>query len=223
MRASLPLVFQGPKRFVLPISEREAVGDARQLRGRVRGVACSRNKGSKCVWELEARSSMHSPPAPMSMRTQCMRMSARETWCVVLAWLPDAGCGACLCPARVHLHAHRCVRRRGHCTCGYAGMTVSRCSQLRFRLLGLGAKEFVYAHVRVPPTHTPHTQAHTYHYIAQVAMGKKISALGSNIPSLARVPAGSDVSITALCAFSIWCARVRECESEREAWEARAR
>jgi hypothetical protein len=47
-------------------------------------------------------------------------------------------------------------------------------------------------------------------------MGKKNSALGSNIPSLARVPAGSDVSITALCAFSIWCARVRKRRGERE-------
>ena len=47
-------------------------------------------------------------------------------------------------------------------------------------------------------------------------MGKKNSALGSDIQSLAGVPAGSDASITALCAFSIWCVRAREIRGE---WE----
>ena len=47
-------------------------------------------------------------------------------------------------------------------------------------------------------------------------MGKKNSALGSDIQSLAGVPAGSDASITALCAFSIWCVSAREMRGERQ-------
>jgi hypothetical protein len=47
---------------------------------------------------------------PRACAHKCMRMSAHETWCVVLAWLvgkvrPDAGCGVCVCSARAHLHA----------------------------------------------------------------------------------------------------------------------
>jgi len=64
----------------------QAVGERRQLRRQVRGVACARDRGSKCVRELEARTSMHSSPAPTSMRIQ---MCAH----VVGKGRPDAGCG----------------------------------------------------------------------------------------------------------------------------------
>jgi len=46
---------------------------------------------------------------------------------------------------------------------------------------------------------------------AQVAMGKKNGALGSDLQTLAGVPNSSDTSVTALCAFSIWRIHVERC------------
>lgn len=46
---------------------------------------------------------------------------------------------------------------------------------------------------------------------AQVAMGQKTYMTGSDLHGLAGVPAGSDASVTALCAFSIWRIHVERC------------
>jgi len=46
---------------------------------------------------------------------------------------------------------------------------------------------------------------------AQVAMGHKSYAVGPDLRGLAGVPVGSDTSVTALCAFSIWRIHVERC------------
>jgi hypothetical protein len=154
---------------------------------------------------------------PRACAHKCMRMSERETWCVVLAWLvgkmrPDAGVVSVL---HAHTCMHRCVRRRGHCTCGYAGTIVSRCSQLRFRLLGLGAKGFAYAHARVPLTHTPHTLLPLHRTGGD---GQEEFSAGLQYP-VARASACGQRCLHhgSLCLFYLVC------ESEKEAGGARAR
>ena len=124
-----------------------------------------------------------------------------------------------VCVLHAHSCMHRCVRRRGHCTCGYAGTIVSRCSQLRSRLFGLGAKGFayarVYAHARVTPTHKPHTHLPLHRTGGN---GQEEFGAGLQYP-VARASACGQRCLHhgSLCLFYLVC------ESEKEAGGARAR